>query len=62
MKIADISIRRKLAALPESARYLAVLDGEEEDERELGRIFGEELPSGLVLASDDTLASLEGIQ
>jgi len=31
---------------------LAVLDGEEErDERALGRIFGEELPSGLVLTA-----------
>jgi hypothetical protein len=29
---------------------LAVLEGEEEDDRTLGRIFGEELPSGLVLA------------
>jgi len=28
---------------------LAVLDGEEEDDSALGRIFGEELPSGLVL-------------
>jgi hypothetical protein len=27
-----------------------VLDGEAEDDRALGRIFGEELPSGLVLA------------
>ena len=29
---------------------LATLDGEEEDDRTLGRIFGEELPSGLVLS------------
>jgi len=29
------------------------LDGEEErDDQALGRIFGEELPSGLVLAAD----------
>src|SRR5690242_14469760 len=51
-----------LAALAHSDRLLAALDGEEEDDRTLGRIFGEELPSGLVLseqaASDqDTLAS-----
>ena len=26
-----------------------MLEGEEEDDRALGRIFGEELPSGLVL-------------
>ncbi|MBS1855925.1 MAG: hsp70 family protein [Acidobacteria bacterium] len=43
------SVRAKLATLPQSERLLAVLDGEEEDEGTLGRIFGEELPSGLVL-------------
>jgi molecular chaperone DnaK (HSP70) len=42
--------RRKLEALPHAERLLAALDGEEEDDRTLGRIFGEELPSGLVLA------------
>jgi hypothetical protein len=31
-----------------------VLDGEEEDDGTLGRIFGEELPSGLVLAEPVT--------
>ena len=36
--------------LESSPRGLAVLEGEEEDETTLGRIFGEELPSGLVLA------------
>jgi hypothetical protein len=37
-------------SLPHADRYLAVLDGDEErDDRALGRIFGEELPSGLVL-------------
>jgi molecular chaperone DnaK (HSP70) len=45
------AVRRKLQSLPHSERYLAVLEGDEErDERALGRIFGEELPSGLVLA------------
>jgi molecular chaperone DnaK (HSP70) len=43
------SVRAKLATLPHAERLLAVLDGEEEDDRTLGRIFGEELPSGLVL-------------
>jgi hypothetical protein len=43
------AVRAKLATLPHSDRLLAVLDGEEEDDRSLGRIFGEELPSGLVL-------------
>ena len=45
------AVRRKLENLPHAERYLAVLEGEEErDEQALGRIFGEELPSGLVLA------------
>jgi molecular chaperone DnaK (HSP70) len=44
------SAKRKLALLPHADRLLAVLEGEEEDDRTLGRIFGEELPSGLVLA------------
>ena len=44
------SVKRKLQAMPHADRLLAVLEGEEEDDRALGRIFGEELPSGLVLA------------
>jgi hypothetical protein len=44
-------IRRKPEAHPHAARLLPVLDSEEEDDIALGRIFGEELPSGLVLAS-----------
>jgi hypothetical protein len=45
------TVRRRLETLPNAGRYLAVVEGEEErDERSLGRIFGEELPSGLVLA------------
>ncbi len=43
-------VRAKLVTQPHSDRLLAVLDGEEEDDRTLGRIFGEELPSGLVLS------------
>jgi len=43
-------VERKLTGLPNSERLLAVLEGEGEDDRTLGRIFGEELPSGLVLA------------
>ena len=42
-------VRTKLSTLPHADRLLSVLDGEEEDEGTLGRIFGEELPSGLVL-------------
>jgi hypothetical protein len=44
------AVRAKLATLPHADRLLAVFEGQEEDERALGRIFGEELPSGLVLA------------
>jgi molecular chaperone DnaK (HSP70) len=44
------SVKRKLQAMPHAERLLAVLEGEEGDERALERIFGEELPSGLVLA------------
>jgi hypothetical protein len=48
------AVRRKFEHLPHAERYLAVLDGEEErDDRALGRIFGEELPSGLVLANSE---------
>jgi len=44
------AVRQKLAALPRPEQLLAIFDGEERrDERALGRIFGEELPSGLVL-------------
>jgi len=44
------AVRAHLATLPQADRLLAVFEGEGEDERALGRIFGEELPSGLVLA------------
>jgi hypothetical protein len=44
------TVRRKLASLPAGDKLVLILDGEEErDERAMGRIFGEELPSGLVL-------------
>jgi molecular chaperone DnaK (HSP70) len=45
------TVRRKLEKLPQAERLLAVFEGEEEDDHALGRIFGEELPSGLVLAT-----------
>jgi molecular chaperone DnaK (HSP70) len=45
------SVRARLQTLPNADRLMAVFEGEEEDERALGRIFGEELPSGLVLVS-----------
>jgi uncharacterized protein DUF3731/Hsp70 protein len=44
------TVRRKLASLPNGDKLAPILDGDEErDERAMGRIFGEELPSGLVL-------------
>jgi hypothetical protein len=42
------AVRAKLQVLPNADRLLAVFEGEGEDDRALGRIFGEELPSGLV--------------
>jgi molecular chaperone DnaK (HSP70) len=50
------AVRLKLSALPHAGRLLAVLEGDEEDERTLGRIFGEELPSGLVLATPEAVS------
>ena len=45
------AVRHKLAAHAHAESLLAIFEAEEErDERALGRIFGEELPSGLVLA------------
>jgi molecular chaperone DnaK (HSP70) len=49
------SIRAKLQASPHAERLLALFEGEGADEDALGRIFGEELPSGLVLAEEPVL-------
>jgi molecular chaperone DnaK (HSP70) len=46
----------KLQASPHAERLLALFEGEEADEGALGRIFGEELPSGLVLAEEPVLS------
>lgn len=46
------AVRRKLEASPHADRLLAIFEGEERDDSALGRIFGEELPSGLVLAAE----------
>jgi molecular chaperone DnaK (HSP70) len=51
------TVKRKLEKHPHAERLLAMLEGEEQDERALGRIFGEELPSGLVLAEVEPTAS-----
>jgi hypothetical protein len=46
------TVRRTLQAMSQPERFLEALDAEDEgDESALGRIFGEELPSGLVIAS-----------
>lgn len=45
------TVKRTLTTTPHAERLLASLEGEEEDNRTLGRIFGEELPSGLVLVA-----------
>ncbi len=46
------AIRTKLRTSPHAERLLAFFEGQEEDDSALGRIFGEELPSGLVLAQE----------
>jgi hypothetical protein len=46
------AIRGKIETMPHAARLLGVLDGAADDDSALGRIFGEELPSGLVLAKE----------
>jgi molecular chaperone DnaK (HSP70) len=50
-----MAIRVKLQASPHADRLLALFEGEEAGEDALGRIFGEELPSGLVLAEESVL-------
>ena len=53
------AVRRKLEGLPHAESYLAIFDGgEDRDDRALGRIFGEELPSGLVLADTEEPVNL----
>jgi molecular chaperone DnaK (HSP70) len=44
------AVKRRLQAMPHAERLMAMFEGDEEDDRALGRIFGEDLPSGLVLA------------
>ena len=46
------AVRAKLQSLPSADRLLPIFEGEEEDDRALGRIFGEELPSGLVFLAE----------
>ena len=53
------AIRTKLEASPHAERLLALFEGQEEDEGTLGRIFGEELPSGLVLAEETVSGSTD---
>jgi DNA-K related protein/Hsp70 protein len=52
------SIRAKLAAMPHAESLLAAFEGEDErDQNALDRMFGEALPSGLVLSSESTLTA-----
>ena len=47
-------VRRAISSQPDAARLLAVIEGEEElDSGTLDRMFGEELPSGLVFAGSE---------
>jgi hypothetical protein len=47
-------VRRAVSGKPDAARLLAVLEGEEElDSGTLDRMFGEELPSGLVFGEPE---------
>jgi molecular chaperone DnaK (HSP70) len=49
------AVERRLASMPHAGRLLTALRGEDEgDETALGRIFGEELPSGLVLGEPES--------
>lgn len=48
-------VRRALSGRPDADRLIAIVEGEEElDSGELDRMFGEELPSGLVIADERT--------
>ena len=52
------AIRARLAAMQHADTLLATFEGEDErDQSALDRIFGEALPSGLVLSSESTLAT-----
>jgi hypothetical protein len=52
------AIRAKLAALPHAESLLAAFEAEDErDQSALDRIFGEALPSGLVLSSESILSA-----
>ncbi len=51
-------VRRAVSEKPDAERLLAVLEGEEEhDSGALDRMFGEELPSGLVFAESSAGAT-----
>ena len=52
------AIRAKLAAMPHAESLLAAFEAEDgRDQGALDRIFGEALPSGLVLSSESSLAT-----
>ena len=52
------AVRARLAAMPHAETLLATFEGEDQrDQSTLDRIFGEALPSGLVLSSESTLTT-----
>jgi len=50
-------VRRAIENHPDYERLVDLLEGEEIEDQTLGRIFGEELPSGLALANSGTAAT-----
>jgi len=51
-------VRQKISTRPDAERLAAILEGEEDlDSGALDRMFGEELPSGLVFANERAGAS-----
>ncbi|MGO9240244.1 MAG: Hsp70 family protein [Bryobacteraceae bacterium] len=44
-------VRKTLAALPDGGPFMKILEGEGRDSESLAQVFGEELPSGLVLGA-----------
>ncbi len=50
-------VRRSLAAHPDAQKLQAILEGEELADQALGRIFGEDLPSGLRFGATEQTAT-----
>jgi hypothetical protein len=52
-------VRQALAAAPDAAALVRILEGEQRDSDSLAQVFGEELPSGLVLAHSHADAQVD---